>query len=355
MSGQWSEKRSQKQEEPATGDYPGWASVRQWRAKAARGMRSKSGEGLEAIGLGAEDAGDGAKVAFFEAEAGVDPGVDDSVEFGAWEGVDVFAGLQDALDADTAAGVFFDPGLDGGLALAVGGEDIDDAHFVELGGGEDISGEEQLFGGAGADAAGEKAVATHAGKQIQEDLGETERGGMLGDDEVGGESEFEAAAEGLALHEGDGGESGAGVVVGAGMDIVDAEAGIMIEAGAVGGADKVEEEREVAAETEDLRHGGSGDVGVDLVFDAVQFEVEGVGGKFLVVAVDVVEEAEVEAGDAAGAHVAPEGAGGGIELAVAFLPGSVAYPQTGRVVRIAHERHRCWRSRDRRSGVTLWG
>lgn len=163
----------------------------------------ESGGELEAVLSGHEFVHE-AEIAFGDLLHAGDPFVDDGEEFfatcpergaaaGFKEGsvsVEAFAGVADEI-------------ADGALALPWWRDLIEETACVQLGGGVGGAAEDHALGGLGAEFAGEEAVGAHAGEEVEEDFGEAHFGLLFGDHEIGGEGGFEAAAEGVALEEGD--------------------------------------------------------------------------------------------------------------------------------------------------------
>lgn len=92
----------------------------------------------------------------------------------------------------------------GAGALALRGELIDQAERGRLVGGDPARGVDQLGRAGGADPAGQQLGAAAAGDDADGHLGQADHGRTVGDDQVAGERQLEAAAEGVTVHRGDG-------------------------------------------------------------------------------------------------------------------------------------------------------
>ena len=125
----------------------------------------------------------------------------------------VDAGLG-VLDGDGGVG---HEGLghgDGLVQQLLGGIDgVDQADLLGLGGADGVTGEDQLLGLGDAHAAGQTLGAGEAGGDAQANLGLAELGAALalgvgagGQDDVAAHGQLTAAAQGEAVHSGDGGD-----------------------------------------------------------------------------------------------------------------------------------------------------
>ncbi len=220
-----------------------------------------------------------AEVAFGDLFHAGDPFVDDGEEFfagGPERGA--AAGFEEgSVSVEAFAGVA-DEVADGVFTLSWWSDLVEETACVQFGGGVGGAAEDHALGGLRAEFAGEQTVRAHAGEEVEEDFGEAHFRLLFGDHEVGGEGGFEAAAEGVALEEGDADDF---AIEPADEVVEDADAGLGVVRQAVPivveGA--LAEEREVAAEVEDFGHGGGGDVEVHRDFAVADqgMELMGVG------------------------------------------------------------------------------
>ena len=98
---------------------------------------------------------------------------------------------------------------------------------------------------------GEEGVGAHPGEQVEQHLGETHARAFLGDDGMAAQGRLEAAAQRLALHDGD----AVNPVLVEPREVecdLDAQARVLEHASAVAGADQVREQRQVTAQVEDV-------------------------------------------------------------------------------------------------------
>ena len=68
-------------------------------------------------------------------------------------------------------------------------------HFLA---GTDATAGDDLFGQPAANATGDQVPGAHAGKEVEQHLGQAELGTLLGDDDVARQRRFHAAAQRLA-------------------------------------------------------------------------------------------------------------------------------------------------------------
>ena len=120
----------------------------------------------------------------------------------------------------------------------------------------DASSDDHAFGQGRCDPTGQETESTHAGEESELDLGKPESGFAFGDDDIGREGRFEAAAQGLALNQGDGAQA---AVVASEIVLEQIGAGMGIGRQGVGVAsfDQFDEQGQVAAEAEHVFEGGT--------------------------------------------------------------------------------------------------
>ena len=241
------------------------------------------------------------------------------------------------MKAAALARILRDPGLRRGLAFAVLRQHVHDPHFVQFRGRQDLAGQNQFLRRARTHAARKQAVCAHAGKQVEEDLRQAHHRGLLRDDHVGGKRGLEAAAQRIALHQRNRGQRGAEIVLHAGMDVVDAQPGVMHQRVAVARPDQQQEQRQIAAQVVHPGHARTGHVVVHLVHGTLEFNVAAVCGQFAAEGAQVLEQSQVEAGVAPLVHVAPDCLGCGLVLELHFRVGPAYAAQAGCVAKIAHD------------------
>ena len=124
---------------------------------------------------------------------------------------------------------------------------------MHLGGGIDLAAEDHLLRHRGADLAGEEAERAHAGEEAEQAFRQAELGAVLGDDEIVGQRAFEAAAERIALDEGD--RDDRQVHLDRTLVLrLDAGLAVLLQHGPILVADQIGEDAQIAAEVEDARH-----------------------------------------------------------------------------------------------------
>ena len=293
-------------------------SPRPGRVRGRQRARRRAGFGRAAL-LGADQALHGAQRLLAQLQRGVHPDLGDAHQLFQRHRLGVLAHLLHRQAGVRRAAVAAQQVLHGLHALALGHHAVDDAHRQHLFAGVDVAVEHQLLGQGRADAAAQERIGTHAREEVEQHLGEAHADAFLGDDGLARQRQLEAAAEGIALHQGHGVDPAAEL----GMQVVhalDAHAGIGQQRGAVAFADQPREQLEVAAQVEAAGVGGDHQV--------VQARLAAVDGGLLAahahagqVVPHVLHQVEGEAGAARagvvgtlGVHVHPAGAGRGVFL-----------------------------------------
>ena len=183
---------------------------------------------------------------------------------------------------------------------------VDQPHLLQLVGVVDPAAQHQLVRPRAVEPPAQQAVRPHPREKVEQDLRQTELGASLGDDHVAAQHGLEAAAQGIAMHHGDGEERQVALdqVV---IDGVDAGVGVAPELGFGARADQPREQGEIAAEVPDSGHGRGPD-------HAAQGHAGGVGrpGQPLLdtglQGSDLVEQPRREAGPLGMVEHAPQGA-----------------------------------------------
>jgi hypothetical protein len=169
--------------------------------------------------------------------------------------VDPAAHRSDTEQPVAVAALALDQGGDLGLAAAALGHAVDYAHRQHIICAVGFSSRKKLFRHPSADPPVEEGIGPHAREQVEQDLGETEAGMLLGDHDVARQRRLEPAAQAIALHQRDGGD---GQLMGAVVLVQNVNAGraVLDQAGAVPGFDQAHEQVEVAAQIEHARYPG---------------------------------------------------------------------------------------------------
>lgn len=150
--------------------------------------------------------------------------------------------------------------FDGGNAFADRHHDVDQPHFLELAGGVEVALQHDLLGQARADALAQEGVGAHAGEQVEQHLRQAHQHAFLGDDGVATQRSFEAAAQCIALDQGDAVRTCAEPGM-EGVHAAYAALGIVEQAGAVAFADQPAEQLEVTTQVEHVTVRGQDDMG----------------------------------------------------------------------------------------------
>ncbi len=150
--------------------------------------------------------------------------------------------------------------FDRGNAFADGHHDIDQAHLLELAGGIEIALEHDLLGQSWADPLAQEGIGAHAREQIEQHFRQAHQHTFLGDDGVAAQCGFEAAAQGIALDQGNAVRTCTEPGM-EGMHAAHAALGIVEQSGAVTFADQPAEQLKVAAQVEHVTVRGQDDMG----------------------------------------------------------------------------------------------
>ena len=89
------------------------------------------------------------------------------------------------------------------LPTSVLGQDVDEAHVIKLRGAVDAAAEDHFLGARRVELARQKAEGAHAGKQVEQDLGQAKLSVFFRHEHVEGQCAFEPAAKCIALDERD--------------------------------------------------------------------------------------------------------------------------------------------------------
>ncbi len=134
--------------------------------------------------------------------------------------------------------------LDRRDAFARGNDDVHQAHVVQLLRAIQVAFEHQLLGQARADPLAHEGISAHAREQVEQHLRQSHHHVFLGHDGVAAERRLEAAAQRVALHQGDAVRLHAEPIV-EGMHAGDAATGVIEQGGAVLFADQAAEQFQV--------------------------------------------------------------------------------------------------------------
>jgi hypothetical protein len=195
-----------------------------------------------------------------QAQRDLDPDVDDVDELGLAQRIGAVPHTLEREVGGEAPGALAHELAQGCLALARLADEVHEAQRVQLVGAAGPPVLDQRPRHALADAAAQQAVGAHAREQVEQDLGQAELRAPLGHDDVVAEHGLEAAADRIALNQGNGQDRQihAEIVV---VDAVDGAVAIGAQRLLVLGADQAGEGGEIAAHAPDSgRAGGPGEV-----------------------------------------------------------------------------------------------
>ena len=191
-----------------------------------------------------------AQIGRVQRKRGIDPQIGDLQQLVEIDRVDNGASTEGGLPRASCPLVFANEFVDGLDPLTGFGNNVDHAQRMHLLGAVDTPTDDHSLGLCRTEAAGKKVVGAHAGKQVEQDLRKPELRLPLGDDNLLGKSDLEAAAECISLDQSNG-TQGQFQIGGEAILPADTRVGICPQPFAISSSDRIQKHAQIAAEIED--------------------------------------------------------------------------------------------------------